>query len=60
VLFLLVAIVLDDRPELVVGRPFGPLVVPIDRLQLLLDRDQGAMLVDCQRFEIVFVQRSAC
>ena len=51
---------LDLAQRVIVGRALGALVVPVDRLQLLLDRDEGAVLVDRQRFEIAFVQRSAC
>src|SRR5262249_43135237 len=46
VLLLVVAVVLEDRPELVVGGCDRPLVVPVDRLELLHDRDGRAVTVD--------------
>src|SRR5882757_2332224 len=46
VLLLLVAIVLEDGPQLGIGRGLGALVVPVDGLQLLHQGDDGAVLVD--------------
>ena len=45
-LFFLVAIVLEDGAELGARGGLGALVVPVDGLQLLHERNDGAMLVD--------------
>ena len=59
VLLLLVAIVLEDGAQLGIARRLGALVVPVDGLELLHQRDDGAVLVDDFRAELagVFVQR---
>ena len=44
-LLLLVAVVLEDRPERVVARRGGALVVPVDRLELLHQRMDRAVLI---------------
>ena len=59
VLLLLVAIVLEDGAQLGIAGRLGALVVPVDGLQLLHQRDDGAVLVDDLGPELagVFVQR---
>ena len=46
VLFLLVAVVLHDGAQLGIVRGLGALVVPIDSLELLHQRDDGAVMID--------------
>ena len=55
VLLLLVAIVLEDGAQLGIAGRLGALVVPVDGLQLLHQRDDGAVLVDDFRAELAGV-----
>src|SRR5262249_24385630 len=59
VLFLVVPVVLEDRPQLVVVAGGGALVVPVDRLELLHDRDGRSMAIDRLRPQLLrrLVQR---
>src|SRR5688572_2502181 len=62
VLDLLVAVVLEDAPELLIGRGLSALVVPVDRLQLLLHRLHRAREVErlFAHLRVVLVPLSAC
>ena len=55
VFLLLVAIVLENGAQFGIAGGLGALVVPVDRLQFLHQRDDGAMLVDDRRAELVGV-----
>jgi hypothetical protein len=48
VLFLLVPVVTEDCLQLFVGCRIDPLIVPVDRFELLHERHGGAMAVNCR------------
>ncbi len=58
-LLLLVSIVLEDGAQLGIARRLGALVVPVDSLELFHQGNDGAVLVDDLRPELVgvFVQQ---
>ena len=58
-LFLLVAIMLEDGAQFGIAGGLGALVVPVDGLEFLHQRDNGAVMVDDLRSQLfgIFMQR---